>query len=57
VRADLTPGVDAQADDAFASNQTECEHIVDAVTSLTAGVRPTAGRQLSWRDRVGGVGD
>ena len=29
------------ADDPLASNQTECEHIVDAVTRLTAGVRPT----------------
>jgi integrase len=37
----LTPGAGRLADDPFASNQTECEHIVDAVTRLTAGVRPT----------------
>jgi hypothetical protein len=35
----LTSGADAKQTTPFASNHTEFEHIVDAVTGLTTGVR------------------
>jgi hypothetical protein len=41
----LTPGTDAKQTTPFASNQTECEQIVDAMTPLTPGVTQEATRQ------------
>jgi len=42
----LTPGTDAKQTSPFASKQTECGHIVDAMTPLTPAVTQKIPRPL-----------